>query len=94
MFRYVEVLLEVFIPNILNSVHEVLKVIHGCNILIMGLKLIIRIDERKSVGCSLYFRQTRLVRLEEESVHVSQFNFVIIKQNQLYERSVNINKNK
>lgn len=77
--------------NILNSSHEVLKIIHGCNIVIVGFKLDIRIDEGKSICCSLYFGQARLMRLEEESIHVCQFNFVIIKQNQLYKRSVTIN---
>ena len=37
----------------------------------------------KSFDCSIHFAHTSLVWLEEQTVHIGQLNFVVIKEQQL-----------
>lgn len=59
------------------------EIIYGCNIIVMSFKCDIWIDKLQSVSCGGNFAKPCLVGLEEQSVHVGQLYFVIVKQQKL-----------
>ena len=62
-----------------NPLHEVAEVIDGGDVIIVHFELHVRVDLVQCVPGRLYLAQPRLLRLEEETVHVCHLHLVVVK---------------
>lgn len=66
-----------------HAAHQVLKVLHGGDVVVVVLDLDVGVDEGERLLGSLNLAHATLVGRVEESVHVGQLHLVVVKDEQL-----------
>lgn len=67
-----------------------LEIVNSCDVIVVCINCDIRVYAlQRACGC-VDLAEAGLVRLEEQPVHVGQFNFVVIKEDKLEKQSLNL----